>query len=321
MSNNLKVIVHGFAMAICGSVQRGLPFVEDGYMADVLKGILAKAQEKYPVKICQLVFMGSHFHLLLVVLAPDDVPRFMDYVKTEIAHALNRQNGTEGESFWIRGYDSPSILDADTYLQRMLYDFLNPVRAGLVRTVSNYHGLNTFQALLKGGLVERCKKVSRRAFRKLPERELTVLEKELLRRELREAPGTMHELRIEPWAWLRCFEESKDWKPQEVLKLFLEMLKVGEEELAKQHPRLRPKASWKFRRSFRSKRDGKKMLCLASTKERRQTFLSWALEGIALAKDAYRQRRMGKLSAVPPPGFFLPGGALLACFLPCMVPN
>jgi hypothetical protein len=46
--------------------------------------------------------------------------------------------------------------------------------------------------------------------------------------------------------------------------------------------------------------------------EQRRTVIEFVKNQTRRAREAYQRRKAGESSALPPPGFFLPGGALLA---------
>ncbi|MBL7662992.1 hypothetical protein JNK13_09605 [bacterium] len=49
--------------------------------------------------------------------------------------------------------------------------------------------------------------------------------------------------------------------------------------------------------------------------ELRKTFISWFKEQVNLARNAFSAWKSGNFQLKPPPGFFAPGGSLLASAL------
>ena len=319
MPKNPKLFMNNVPVEICTSVQNGLPFVTTLYMELLLKGILAAAQTMFPVTICHFVIMANHIHLLIIVQDPNDVPRFMDYFKTETAIALNILKGTTGQSFWVSGYDSPSILSPEKFLERMLYLYLNPVEASLVPSIAMYPGVSTYNALLNGDTKEQFKKISRDAFTELPVGNLSDTFTAELAESYLDARGVINELRVEPWAWLNCYRECKNWKLEEVRERFLRTLnseqqRVVAEKVQKKETFLGVEKlkSQQIRAPYHSKRSGKKMICLSGCAKQRDRMIEKFKELTKLARSSYQLRKAGFSSAAPPPGFFLPGGMLLA---------
>jgi len=312
MPENPKLFINNIPIEICTSVQRGLPFVHAKYMEILLKGILAAAQSMFPMTICHFIFMANHIHLLAIVNNPEDVPRFMDYFKSETGHVLNRLMGTTGQSFWISGYDSPSILSAEKFLERMEYLYLNPVEAEIASSCRLYKGLNTFESLLQGDTIERHRRVGRNLVNELPHGNLSKSFQSELANSFLEAEGLDYELRIEPWAWLSCYEESCEWEVEAVQKRFLSKLVESEKRIQGRGPDFPSKpTNQDIRTPYNSKRRGLKMICLSDCPKQRSAFISTFKILANLARTAYQQSKLG-IRIVPPPGFFLPGGALLA---------
>lgn len=315
MPSNPKIFINRVPYEVCTSVQRGLPFVATRYMKVLLEGILAAAQSLYPVTVCGYVVMGNHLHFLLIVQDPEDLARFMGYFKTEVAHVLNRLLGRTGESFWEDGYDSVMILSPEKFLERMEYIYLNPAAAGLVRSIEEYPGLSTYGALRTEKQVKSCKKVSRDAVEELPEGYLSKRTREALAERFLEGPGLEYELKVEPWAWLDCYTSSRAWDVDETREAFEARLKDRERELAKERASVlgaNALESQEIRKEYRSERDGKRMLCMSHCPEQRRTVIQYLKVQIAEARESYRRRKRGEHGVLPPPGFFLPGGALLA---------
>ena len=310
-----KVFIHNLPYEICTSVQTGLPFVTTVYMKVIIEGVLAAAQTLFPVTICSYVVMGNHIHLIIVVDNPEDVHRFMGYFKTELGHSINRLLGKTGESFWVRGYDSVMLLSPEKVLQRMEYIYLNPQRAGMVRSIKNYPGLHTFFALTSEKTVIRARKVSRDEIGELPHRLLSKADRQLLAQTLLEGKGFDCELVVTPWAWLRCFSRATSWKIEDLCRRFSEQIEEKERAIARKIKTVLGTYALQTqdpRKTFKSQRKGKKMLCMTDCPKQRSSVLQFLKLEIAKAKEAYQRRKAGDRSALPPPGFFLPGGALLA---------
>ena len=85
-----KVFIHNTVVMATTRVEEGLPLVPTQFMNTIIMSILAMAQEKYPVEVIGFVFQANHFHFILRVEVPENVPLFIGYVKQEIAHRVNR---------------------------------------------------------------------------------------------------------------------------------------------------------------------------------------------------------------------------------------
>lgn len=323
MPRNRKIFIHGTPVELCTSIQRGLPLVPTPYLEVIIKGILAAAQTFYPITICHLVVMANHIHLLCVVKNPKHVSDFMRYFKAELAHAVNRLFGWSGYTLWEEGFDSPVILSPEKLLERMYYIYLNPVAAGLVNKSSEYPGINSYSALLSGESTEICKKIARNNIPELPKKTLSLEAQKKLASQLKTGPGQEFTLIIEPWAWIKCFPHSRIEKVDLLLRNFLRELSnrentiiktikgavIGAKALQLQDPR----------RNYRSTRNGQRTICLSDSTDQRRSFISWFQEQAALARESWKKMKHGEFAALPP-GFFFPGGLILASLLVPPIP-
>jgi REP element-mobilizing transposase RayT len=105
---------------------------------------LAKMQELYDVKVVAVVFMGNHFHLLLLVREAR-LPGVMRHFKGGLAKALNKLHGRRG-ALWMERYDDDAVLDYAATETAIHYFHANPVRAHLVQKADDYVGVSSWKA-------------------------------------------------------------------------------------------------------------------------------------------------------------------------------
>ena len=163
MPRNRKCIVSGKLYEITFRAEQGLPLIPNHVVNRILLGILARAQHKYPVHICNLLFMSNHLHMQLVPICAQDTVSFIRYLKTESASAINRFMGRRKRTIWAEGYDSALIADIDKAIERIVYIYANPVAAGLVSSIEQYPGLSSW--ILKEAKVS---KIARNKIPRLP---------------------------------------------------------------------------------------------------------------------------------------------------------
>ncbi|MBL7662093.1 transposase [bacterium] len=324
MPRNPKCFFNNTVLEITSSVQEGLPITVAAYMAVIIEGILAAASVKYSTTICHYIFMGNHFHMIIVVNNPADVPNFMRYIKGELGHAINNLLGNEQKSVWVSGYDSVVLLDPAKVLDRIAYFYLNPVRANLVEKCSEYPGVSSYRSLSSGVMHKTCKKISRDAIPTLPMSDLSFVEQGDLADKLLTGKGLNYTLSIFPWAFLKCFESTAKTDYRLYLKELLSTIQDRERgySLNRKSPvvgvhALRLEIP---RRRYESKRCGVKMICMTHDLEIRKNFISWFKIQAESARKTFAAWKVGDLHLKPPPGFFAPGGILLAsALLPILV--
>jgi len=197
-----KFFVHGDVLMITSRVEDGLPFPPNDLINSLTLGILARAQELYPVQICHYIFLSNHFHLIVRVISPEDVPKFVGYLKGEMAHVVNRLLGRRRKTIFNREYDSPKFLTPEDVKKYIKYLYLNPATANLESSIDKYPGLNSWLAFKGKKRFIQARKVSRREIRPLPTSSLSITESSKLSDYyMNEAKGRSCVLQITPDVW------------------------------------------------------------------------------------------------------------------------
>ena len=115
----------------------------------LLIGVMAKAVQRFEVKLFGLCFMSNHYHLLLSSKDAASLAQFMQYVNSNIARELGRLHNWR-EKFWSRRYRATAVLDEDAALERMKYILSHSVKEGLVKHPRYYPGVHFYGHLVEG---------------------------------------------------------------------------------------------------------------------------------------------------------------------------
>jgi REP element-mobilizing transposase RayT len=326
MPQDPKVFIHGTLIELCTRTEQGLPFAATPYIRLIWLSILARAQSLYPLTLCHALLMANHPHLLVIVQDPAHVPKFVEYLKRELAHAVNHLLGNTRATVWEEGYDSPVILDAEKAIERIAYCYGNCSEADLAESIDEYPNWSTWADFQSGAPTEiSVPRIARNDIPQLPLKTLSFAEQEDFARAL-EAKGKEHYvLRIEPDAWMQCFSDELAGRTAEqnnklVVKRIRE--KEAEAEQTRRGPVVGAHALrlQSMRREYRPVKRGKKMLCLSSFVSRRKRYIGWFKEQLLRIKEAKFLSLPAPWRAVRPPGFFMPGGFLCASVNPAFVP-
>ena len=317
-----KHFVHGDVLLISSRTEEGLPFPPNHLMNSLITGILAKAQQLYPVRICHFLFMSNHFHLLIKVEDPAAVPAFVGYLKGEISHSVNRLLGRRRKTVFVRKYDSPKFLLPEDVKRYIKYIYLNPTKENLESCIENYPGLNTWDAYLSGRVQRvKTKKISRHEILRLPSPSLSVSESQRLAESYqRDSKGESLELLIEPDAWAESFPEVK---LDEFKKELVSELRQEEELLAlkrKEQGREVVGATRLKRASmgleYRPKKFSKRMTVICSDLKARKEYLLRFKGLCEEAYNVYSDWKQGLRSSLFPPGMFSPAMPTLVWEVP-----
>lgn len=100
--------------------------------APLVLDTLSFYRRRSEIEVYGFVIMPEHMHLVVKVLSPVTLPRWMDRFKTYIAHQLR------GGPIWQRGYWSEVVPSIPFLEEKLHYIHENPVKAGLVQDAADY---------------------------------------------------------------------------------------------------------------------------------------------------------------------------------------
>ena len=229
--------------------------------------------------------MANHIHLVIIPKDPADFCSFLEYLKRETAHAVNKLLGRRKRTLWCRNYDSPILLDFKAAKNKIEYTYLNPTKANLEYSIDKYPGLSTWKYRDRDNVVINTKRIPRRNFSKLKRYSLEESTKELKR--LLKLPATKCKLILEPTAWLKCYgmENEVTSVNRDITSSVKEKEKALEKTSAKP-----PLGSQALQRQpmdmpYTSEKYSPKMICLGTCRHARREFIWWFKE---LSNQAYK---------------------------------
>ena len=111
----------------------------DPQVRQLFRFCLARAADRSGVELHAYVALSNHYHL--IVTDPHGrLPEFQHWLDTYLAKTINTFRG-RWESLWAPGsYSAVRLVDAEDVHQKLLYLYLNPVSAGLVRKLVDWPG-------------------------------------------------------------------------------------------------------------------------------------------------------------------------------------
>jgi hypothetical protein len=99
------------------------------------------------VVVCGFVWMSNHAHMQMVCLDAQSFANFYGRLKKGLTDSLKRLLALMYLELW-EDTRCPAVLDVATMIERFVYSYLNPVRAGLCRTIDEYEGCNSWHEFL-----------------------------------------------------------------------------------------------------------------------------------------------------------------------------
>jgi hypothetical protein len=118
---------------------------------EIVGGVLGRAQAQVPaVRVHAVVFLSSHFHLLLSVDDAKQLADFMGYVDSNLALEVNRLHRRRG-IVWERRYQAILVSEEEkAQVERLRYVLAHGVKEGLVARARDWPGVHCIREILAG---------------------------------------------------------------------------------------------------------------------------------------------------------------------------
>lgn len=120
----------------------------------IIVGALARFQKRHRMKICALVYMSNHCHILMRPTGVEQLAAFMRDVNSKIAREAGRINDWTG-ALWGRPYtDAVVSHEPAAQIARLDYLLRQGCKEGLVTSPRHWPGANSTKALLAGETIQ-----------------------------------------------------------------------------------------------------------------------------------------------------------------------
>jgi hypothetical protein len=165
---------------------------------------------------------------------------FHGQLKKRLSDFLKRLLALTHLRLWDDRTTVGEVLDLDAAIERIVYSFLNPVRAKLVRSIDDYRGLNTWkeflsaQADLNACVEKEVPWVLATDIEALTQRNPSRSEERRVIEDLNEKASSRqtHTLRIYPFKWLEAFGVSDPSEIEKIRSRIVARVRQDEAELA-----------------------------------------------------------------------------------------
>jgi REP element-mobilizing transposase RayT len=301
--------------------EEGLPFVQVRFINMLMLSALARAKQQYPVQLIAVVVQANHVHMLIRVLDPAEASAFIGYFKTETSNCLNRLLNRRQRTVWAKRFDSPMVLDFEKALELFSYTLLNPVKDGLVDSMTEYPGVSSYQALIHGQNELVVKSIPRSAVKKLADPTRPLQEDRSLSQYFASGEFADIKLQFEPEALRLAYAETRDLSVEQFREKLIESLQAMEAELRREQIGRRPLGACSLISASMLTRheppiSGRRMICVSSIPESRRIFIPGYRHLDHQCAEVFNQWKQGNISVPFPPGMFAPGMPRLANILP-----
>lgn len=151
MSRRLRFLPPNSLVEVTSRTLQGRLLLQPTHrIAELCRGVLARAVRRYPVEIHAFAFLGNHYHLLLSASDSQRLAAFMNFLNSNLAREIGRAVGWR-ERFWGRRYQAIPVAEEEpAQVERLLYILRHGCKEGLVRRPADWPGATSIQALLTG---------------------------------------------------------------------------------------------------------------------------------------------------------------------------
>lgn len=324
MGHPRRMYSAGTVYFVTNRVAEGLPFVPNNYIRLMLLGVIARASNRFEgITICSWLFMANHYHAIVILKGePAEFAAFMNFVDGEIAKLVVRWLGKRNVRVWAQRYHAAPLLTSDDVLDYMVYLFMNPVKARLVRAASEWAGASTFYALA-GDESRSFKRIMPGKVPRLPRRSFSQKLIERLEGGIANSDAEEWELRVDSFGWMECFSNTRGQSRLVMLNRLNEALERAERELDQVGSKvigMRTLAHSNPHKPFRPRKRGRRVACLSKNWELRRRFLLVYRAFCERAERAWRDASSKNMLPTLPPGAFCAPKPFRCCLLPSFSP-
>jgi hypothetical protein len=315
----MKYHPHGSVLFCTFSLEEGLLLLANPLCHAIIKSCLARACQMYPVRICHIIVEGTHVHLVLVVVDPDDVEKFFRYFKTESAHMINRLLGRTKRTLWCESYDSPIILTPMRALIAIAYLYSNPAKDNLEASIDRYPGFSSWRMFQSGKFSRQWKGLRRFHFSRISKDSNNLRGYSKLAADILEDSKETLPFTLEPNAWMEAFGYNSLEEQQRLNERLLARIRLLEERARRQREREKRRVLGRdrliaqvFDPGYRPKRSGRRMWCLSEKRSVRVQFIQFFKELMRKARAVRQRWKLGDITVAYPPGLYPPSMPKLA---------
>jgi REP element-mobilizing transposase RayT len=320
MSRTQRVYFQDTIYEIIPRAADTLPLPPTKTTNEVLLGILARTQRDEKVDLCNFVDMNNHNHFIAVSGCPNQLTKFHMELKKKTTDAVKALTGRKKLNLWEERTPVTHIATLQDIIDRHIYIFSNPTKAGLTNTIDEYPGLNTWKAFTQcEPSVDATITIDARwhpviGIPRLPETlRLTAKQDAVLHNELIESGTALPTiLTITPLAWLKEFGVTDPVRIEQIRQTIILGVRANEAEYARQRahekrtvigPTQLPLTP--YMRPHQPKKSTCRIFLICRNKKLRRALISTIKRIARVCRKCYEQAKSG-IRVEWPPGTFIP---------------
>ena len=301
---------------LCFRAKQGLPLPARPLTNLLILSALARTQRTEKVQLSHCVWMSNHPHMQLYAMDAQDLRDFYGETQKRLTDSVKKLLGLDHLNLWEDHTTVAEVLDLECAVERIVYAYLNPVRAKLCSSIDEYQGLNTWKeflsapADLNSSIKVEVPWIRMHTIEPLSSPNPSVSEETSVITNLlelnKENPQT---LTIYPFAWLKPFGISDPKEIESVRQRIITRVREEEVKLAVP-PRASRRDSFLIT-NYKPKKKERKVFFYASTKELRFDFLNQFAHFKVACRECFTRLKAGFRNVLWPPGGFAPAPPII----------
>ena len=299
---------------LCFRAKQGLPLPARRLTTLLLQSIIARLLRSEQVIVCAFVWMANHPHIQLYSLDATALKAFHGGLKKRITDFMKRLLALSHLSLWNENDSVVEILDLDLAVERMVYTFLNPVRAKQSKTIDSYRGFHTWNEFVTAPPdINACIKreipwILATDIEPLSEENPSQREEDSIVESLQEQTKRRetHTLSIYPFKWLQAFGITSPKEIEAIRQRIIRRVREGEAEMAEDTPVAQRLQGYVVTEAYIPPPRERRVFAYGSTKEIRQSYIRLFREFQRKCRSCYELLKQGVKNIPWPQECFIP---------------
>lgn len=299
---------------LCFRSLQGLPLPARALTTLLIESIMGRLLRSEDLVVCGYVWMSNHVHMQVFSLDCVALTHFHERLKKRLTDFLKRLLNISHLRLWDTRTNVGEVLDLQAAVDRIVYTYLNPVRAGLVSSIEDFKGCNTWREFLSAPadvntvIEKQVPWILATDIAPLSQENPSLSEEFRLIDSLREVASERdtHTVRIMPFKWLEAFNITESSKIEEIRQHIIRRVRQGEEELVTKKAPLRRLEGFVVSDKYIPQKRERKIFMYASSKELRWSHLLRYRRFVAQCVKCYQLMKLGAEKIPWPPDCFRP---------------
>ena len=304
---------------LCFRSLQGLPLPARALTTFLIESIIGRLIRADDIIVCGYVWMSNHVHMQVFSLDCDALSHFHERLKKRLTDFLKRLLGLSHLRLWDDRTTVGEVLDLEAAISRIVYTYLNPVRAGLVGSIDEYRGCNTWHEFLSAepridAVVEKeVPWILATDIDRLSGVNPTTSEEMKLIGVLNERASKRetHKVKLMPFKWLETFKIVDPLDIETIRQRIIANVRAEEALLSQNKMPPAKLEGFVVTDTYVPQKKERKVFMYGSTKERRWDYLNLYRCFLTQCANCYQLLKQGAESIPWPPECFRPPGPRL----------